>query len=68
MSGGCPTFVEAADGRAGAAVRLSFPPVHDERYNTIFASPRMVEDLLRGFAARGWANTLDLRMGARSTA
>ena len=31
----------------------------DETYRTIFAFPRMVEDLLRGFAARGWADELD---------
>ena len=34
-------------------------PMHDERYKTIFASPHMVEDLLRGFAAREWAGELD---------
>jgi len=33
--------------------------MYDERYKTIFASPRMVEDLLRGFAARRWAGDLD---------
>ena len=33
--------------------------MHDERYKTIFAFPRMVEDLLRGFAARDWAGELD---------
>ena len=33
--------------------------VSDERYRTIFAFPRMVEDLLRGFAAVEWAGTLD---------
>ena len=33
--------------------------MHDERYKTIFAFPRMVEDLLRGFAARDWADELD---------
>ena len=30
-----------------------------ERYRTVFAFPRMVEDLLRGFAAREWAAALD---------
>lgn len=35
------------------------PPMHDERYKTIFAFPRMVEDLLCGFAARDWAGELD---------
>lgn len=29
--------------------------MHDESYRTIFAFPRVVEDLLRGFAARRWA-------------
>ena len=33
--------------------------MQDERYRTVFAFPRMVEDLLRGFAARQWADTLD---------
>ena len=44
-----------------AAARAAiFAPVHDERYKTLFAFPRMVEDLLRGFAVRRWAtNDLD---------
>ena len=46
-------------GRGGGAERLSSLPMYDERYKTIFASPRMVEDLLRGFAARRWAGELD---------
>ena len=33
--------------------------MHDELYKTLFAFPRMVEDLLRGFAARRWADELD---------
>ena len=33
--------------------------MHDARYRTVFAFPRMVEDLLRGFAARAWAGSLD---------
>ena len=33
--------------------------MHDERYRTVFAFPRMVEDLLRGFAARERAVALD---------
>ena len=33
--------------------------MHDARYRTVFAFPRMVEDLLRGFAAREWADALD---------
>ena len=59
MSGGCPTFIEAAEGRAQASARLLSSVVYDERYKTIFAFPRMVEDLLRGFAARRWAGELD---------
>ena len=31
----------------------------DENYKKLFAFPRMVEDLLRGFAARGWAGKLE---------
>ena len=33
--------------------------VHDAAYKTLFAPPRMVTDLLRGFAARGWSEALD---------
>ena len=33
--------------------------MHDERYRTVFAFPRMVEDLLRDFAARECATELD---------
>ena len=33
--------------------------MHDERYKTLFAFPRMVEDLVRGFAAREQADALD---------
>ena len=32
--------------------------VHDE-YKRLFAFPRMVEDLMRGFAAREWAAAID---------
>ena len=42
---------DLASGYAGA--------VSDETYKTIFAFPRMVEDLLRGFAAPAWAGALD---------
>ena len=45
-------------------IRRTSPPgysrlVSDERYKTIFAFPRMVEDLLRGFVAREWSCALD---------
>ena len=33
--------------------------MHDERYKTLFAFPRSVEDLVRGFAAREQADALD---------
>ena len=33
--------------------------MHDERYKTLFAFPRMVEDLVRGFASREQADALD---------
>ena len=33
--------------------------VHDETYKRLFAFPRMVEDLMRGFAAREWAAAID---------
>ena len=34
-------------------------PVHDAAYKDLFSRPRMVEDLLRGFAVRGWSDALD---------
>ena len=33
--------------------------MHDAAYKLLFSHPRMVEDLLRGFAAGGWSDTLD---------
>ena len=33
--------------------------MQDSAYKSLFSSPRMVEDLLRGFAARGWSERLD---------
>ena len=33
--------------------------MHDAAYKLIFARPRMIRDLLDGFAARGWSDTLD---------
>ena len=33
--------------------------MHDAAYKLIFARPRMVRDLLEGFAARGWNGALD---------
>ena len=35
--------------------------VHDAAYKELFSHPRMVKDLLRGFAARGWSDALDFR-------
>ena len=34
-------------------------PVHDAAYKDLFSHPRMVEDLLRGFAAPEWSDALD---------
>ena len=34
-------------------------PVHDAAYKDLFSRPRMVEDLLRGFAAPEWSDALD---------
>ena len=34
--------------------------MHDAAYKDLFSRPRMVEDLLRGFAAREWSDALDL--------
>ena len=33
--------------------------MHDAAYKQLFARPRMVRDLLEGFAARGWSGNLD---------
>ncbi len=33
--------------------------MHDPAYKQFFTRPRMVRDLLDGFAARGWSDTLD---------
>ena len=33
--------------------------MHDPAYKLLFARPRMVRDLLDGFAARGWSGALD---------
>ena len=33
--------------------------MHDETYKTLFAFPRMVEDLLRGFVGGEWVDTID---------
>ncbi len=35
-------------------------PTHDAAYKQLFSQPRMVQDLLEGFAARGWSDALDL--------
>ena len=32
----------------------------DPAYKRLFSRPRMVQDLLRGFAARGWSGDLEL--------
>ena len=34
-------------------------PMHDPGYKRLFSRPRMIRDLLAGFAARGWSETLD---------
>ena len=41
------------------AVGAGYAGLVDENYKKLFAFPRMVEDLLRGFAARGWAGKLE---------
>ena len=58
--------------RTPIPIRLSIPapapprperrygvPVHDAAYKDLFSHPRMVEDLLRGFAAPEWSDALD---------
>ena len=33
--------------------------MHDEHYKRLFAFPRMVEDLLRGFVREDWLDAID---------
>ena len=57
------------DSRAGLAAMRDEPArpfafrrmvaMHDETYKTLFAFPRMVEDLLRGFVGGAWIEQLD---------
>ncbi|MCY4508838.1 MAG: Rpn family recombination-promoting nuclease/putative transposase [Acidobacteria bacterium] len=54
-------------GRNGLPARLSptgimtdTRPTHDAAYKQLFSQPRMVRDLLDGFAARGWIAALNL--------
>ena len=35
--------------------------MQDAAYKQLFSYPRMVEDLLRGFAAKGWSDMLDFK-------
>ena len=42
-----------------AGRRAGYAGLVDENYKKLFAFPRMVEDLLGGFAARGWASKLE---------
>ena len=54
------SYARRGEGPLSALAPCRHPrPMHDERYRTVFAFPRMVEDLLRGFAAREWATELD---------
>ena len=61
-----------ADGSRGDRLRSAWSKAHyprresdyaglvqDEIYKKLFAFPRMVEDLMRGFAAREWAAAID---------
>ena len=38
---------------------MTVRPMDDPAYKRLFARPRMVRDLLHGFAARGWSGALD---------
>ena len=42
-----------------AGRRAGYAGLVDENYKKLFAFPRMVEDLLGGFAARGWASKIE---------
>ena len=47
-------------GRLRPAPMPGYPgPMHDENYKRLFAFPRMVEDLLRGFVPGDWTAELD---------
>ena len=55
-----PTAYETGGRRlTRPAVGAGYAGLMDETYKKLFAFPRMVEDLLRGFAARGWAGKLE---------
>ena len=75
----CRTF--PADNARGVRLRAPLPSarysrsessygglVHDEIYKRLFAFPRMVEDLMRGFAAREWAAAIDFSTLRRTSA
>ncbi len=53
----CPTSPETTPCCAGRGYSAQ---VQDAAYKKLFSHPRMVEDLLRGFAAATWSEKLDL--------
>ena len=40
--------------------------MHDEIYKKLFAFPRVVQDLLRGFVAGPWSNAIDWKTICRA--
>ena len=51
--------------KTGRGYRVS---MQDAAYKNLFSHPRMVEDLLRGFAAREWSERLDFHTLERLSA
>ena len=50
---------EQTDQRPQMPVESTVRPMHDEHYKRLFAFPRMVEDLLRGFVREDWLDAVD---------
>ena len=50
---------EQADQRPQMPAESTVRPMHDEHYKRLFAFPRMVEDLLRGFVREDWLDAVD---------
>ena len=49
----------APAGTAGPPCMIAMAAMDDPAYKQMFSRPRMVRDLLHGFAARGWSGALD---------
>ena len=56
----CLPGIEQDRRRRQTTVMTDTRPTHDAAYKHLFTQPRMVQDLLKGFAARDWSGTLNL--------